>query len=60
MRLSSWASPRFTIYLYCELEFPTLGHPQHRDSAKLPLSLDYSTLSPFLLLCEPFQPLFFL
>ena len=43
-----------TIYLYCELEFHTLGRPRHKDSTKLPLSLDYSTLSPFPLLCEPF------
>ena len=41
------ASLGLTIYLYCGPEFPTLGCSQHRDSTKLPFSLDPSILSPF-------------
>ena len=47
MKLLGWASPGLTIYLYCGLEFPTMGRSQHRDSTKFPLPLDHSILSPF-------------
>ena len=60
MRLLSWASLGLTIYLYCGMEFPTLGHSQYRDSIEFPLPLDYSLLSfshCFLHLSTPFPPL---